>query len=142
MNTLPTFKFETSLYPPSPVLSVYLSCPRRAVQTAALTALIDTGSDFSLCSEEILLEIGAPESRTAQLRGMWSNFAITTLYFVDIHLPNGILPGIEVASVLDTEGAFGNEDLILGRNVLNKLILLLEGPKQQTTILERRPLRF
>jgi hypothetical protein len=30
----------------------------------------------------------------------------------------------------------------LGRNILNQLILLLDGPGQQTDILERRPSRL
>ncbi|MBU0511410.1 MAG: hypothetical protein KJ638_06885 [Chloroflexi bacterium] len=45
------------------------------------------------------------------------------------------------------EERFGDEDeeeneIILGRNVLNKLFLLLEGPNQQTRILEGLPRKF
>lgn len=61
---------------------------------------------------------------------------------VDIHLDIGILPGIEVVRVMKSDGIFENEEIVLGRNVLNMLILLLEGPTHQTTVLERRPRRF
>lgn len=67
---------------------------------------------------------------------------MTTIYLIDLHLASGVLPDIEVVGVNDDVDEFENEDIILGRNVLNKLILLLEGPQQQTTILERRPRRF
>jgi hypothetical protein len=65
-----------------------------------------------------------------------------TLFLIDIHLDIGFLPGIEVVRVLKSAGIFENDEIVLGRNVLNLLILLLEGPAQQTSILERRPRRF
>ena len=43
---------------------------------------------------------------------------------------------------MKSDGLFENEEIVLGRNVLNMLILLLEGPIEQTSILERRPRRF
>ena len=42
------------------------------------------------------------------------------------------LPAVEVAA--DDLG----EDILLGRNVLNKLILLLDGPRAQAGVLTRR----
>ena len=70
---------------------------------------------------------------------MWSSRQLVTLYLVDIHLAYGTLPGMEVIGI-DSED--DEHEVILGRNVLNLLILLLDGPQQQTTILERRPRRF
>jgi hypothetical protein len=43
------------------------------------------------------------------------------------------LPGVEV--VADDLAA----DVLLGRNVLNRLILLLDGPDGMTDVLPRRP---
>jgi hypothetical protein len=49
---------------------------------------------------------------------------------LDLHLDNSIvLPSIDVVS--DPIG----REVILGRNVLNKLRLLLDGPRQVTEIL-------
>ena len=76
------------------------------------------------------------------MRGLWSSRTRVTLYFVDIHFNNVILPGVEAIGVDENDGAFENEEVVLGRNVLNMLFLLLEGPAQQTRVLERRPLRF
>lgn len=44
-----------------------------------------------------------------------------------------LLPGIEVVG--DEQG----RDVLLGRNVLNKLIVLLDGPGRLTAVLSRRP---
>ena len=134
--------YSNKKYPPVPILHIQLSVPGESSKTEMLPALIDTGFDFSLIPEKWLYEIDAPRSRPARARGLWSPYHEVTLFFVDIHLDIGILPGIEVVRVSKAEGIFENEEIVLGRNVLNKLILLLEGPQQQTTILERRPRRL
>ncbi|MCB0085686.1 MAG: hypothetical protein KDE47_32310 [Caldilineaceae bacterium] len=69
-------------------------------------------------------------------------FSEVTLFLVDSHLEIGALPGVEVVRVRKTDGLFENEEIVLGRNVLNLLILLLEGPAKQTSLLERRPRRL
>ena len=128
-------------FPPAPVLDIQLSAPGESPQTATLTALIDTGGDFTIVPLQWLLDINAPESRSAHVRGLWSDRQLVTLYLVDIHLAHGTLPGMEVIGIEDEEDS-DEQEVILGRNVLNLLLLLLEGPQQQTTILERRPRRF
>ena len=35
-----------------------------------------------------------------------------------------------------------DQEMILGRNVLNKLIVLLDGPRLRSEVLQRRPLKF
>ena len=62
---------------------------------------------------------------------------------VDLHPENGVLPGVEVIGI-DEDDIEAEEDreIVLGRNVLNQLILLLDGPNEQTDVLERRPLRL
>ena len=129
-------------FPPAPILNIALSVPGEGAQTELTPALIDTGSDFTLVPEKWLQSIDAPRSRPARVRGLWSAYHEVTLFLVDIHLDIGALPGIEVVRVMKSDGLFENEEIVLGRNVLNMLILLLEGPIEQTSILERRPRRF
>jgi hypothetical protein len=134
--------YAKNKFPPVPILNISFSAPGETAQTELAPALIDTGSDFTLVPEKWLRGIDAPRSRPAQVRGLWSAYRDVTLFLVDIHLEIGLLPGIEVVRVNRSEGVFENEEIVLGRNVLNLLILLLEGPVQQTTLLERRPRRL
>jgi hypothetical protein len=134
--------YAKSKFPPAPVLTIALSAPGEGPQTGLASALIDTGSDFTLVPEKWLQNLDAPRSRPARVRGLWSAYQEVTLFLIDIHLDIGILPGIEVVRVLKSAGIFENDEIVLGRNVLNLLILLLEGPAQQTSILERRLRRF
>lgn len=134
--------YANSKFPPAPILNIALSAPGEGAQTELAPALIDTGSDFTLVPEKWLRGLDAPRSRPARVRGLWSSYHEVTLFLIDIHLEIGILPGIEVVRVMKSDGLFENEEIVLGRNVLNMLILLLEGPAQQTSILDRRPRRF
>lgn len=136
--------FSHELFPPAPVLDVRLSAPAAAPTGRTLTALIDTGADFTIVPLRWLLEASAPETRAAYARGIWSPRQLVTLYLVDIHLDQMVLPGVEVVG---TQSEYGESDddpesdeqLILGRNVLNRLLILLDGPNQQTHLLARAP---
>ncbi len=105
-------------------------------------ALFDTGSDFTLVPLSDLLRMDAPEAQSAFLRGLWSEQRPVTVYLVDLHLENRVLPDVEVVGIEDESSETEEEsEIILGRNVLNRLILLLDGPSEYAEILERRPSR-
>ena len=139
---MPT-EYSREKSPPAPTLLVRLSQPGEAPHLETMLALIDTGGDFTTVPLNWLLGIDAPEVRWAYLRGLWSEQRPVTLYLVDLHLENGILPGVGVIGI-DEDDIETEEDheIVLGRNVLNQLILLLDGPNEQTDVLERRPSRL
>ncbi|GIK58970.1 MAG: hypothetical protein HND44_22585 [Chloroflexi bacterium] len=134
--------FTTHKYPAAPVLSLRLSSPGEPASASEYRALIDTGSDFTLVPLRYLLRINAPETRSAYVRGLFSRRQLTTLYLVDIHLEIGILSGYEVIGVDETADGFDEEEIILGRNVLNRLYLFINGPQAETHLLERPPRRL
>lgn len=53
-----------------------------------------------------------------------------SLYFIDVYLGEQAFPGIRV--IADKTA----QEIILGRDVLNKLPLFLDGPQQETTLLD------
>ena len=114
-----------------------LSVPHEAAPATVFSASIDTGADFTLIPLTWLVQIDASESRYAYMRGLWSEQRQITLYLVDLHLETGVLPGVVVAGIDDE----GDQEIVLGRNILNQLILLLDGPHLQTDVLERHPIR-
>ena len=134
--------FNDHKFPPAPILYLRLGFPSEGAGTEKMPALIDTGSDFTLVPLRYLLQCNAPETRSAFVRGLFSQRQMITLYLVDIYLDIGVIAGIEVIGVDKTEGDFDDEEIILGRNVLNKLYLFLNGIQLQTHLLERVPRRF
>lgn len=121
---------------PFPALPIVVYNDDRVAISPTLTALVDTGADTTLVPAHVLEQGKAEVLRTARIRSHWGEFQVVTLYLVDLALAGEHLGGIEV--VADK----GSDEVILGRNVLNKVILLLDGPQQQIDLLTRRPRRL
>lgn len=128
--------------PPAPVLNVRLSFPGESASSTVYPALVDTGSDFTIVPLPYLLSISAPETRSAFVRGLFSQRHLATLYLVDVHIETGVIARVEVIGADEEADNFEGEEIILGRNLLNKLYLFLNGPDSQTHLLERPPRRF
>ena len=131
--------YSRSQFPPVPILKVKISAPREAAHEEQMPALIDTGADFTLVPLSWLLRVDAPEEGWAYARGLWSEQRQVTLYLINLHLDIGILPGIEVVGIEDDEENEVDREIVLGRNVLNQMILLLDSLQEQTDVLNRRP---
>jgi hypothetical protein len=64
------------------------------------------------------------------IRSQWRERYSVMLYLVDIQIGNLTLPGIEVV------GDELSDEIVLGRNVLNRLRVLLDGPGETVEISE------
>lgn len=95
--------------------------------TSPVTAIVDTGSDATLIPLTQLIELGAEETAPGWLVGITGERKPVSLFFVDIYVDTRSLSGIRVIGDADTD------EVILGRDVLNKLPLFLDG--SQTTLI-------
>jgi hypothetical protein len=91
---------------------------------------MDTGADASIMPMNHLMQIGARERAPGWLRGITGERMQVSLYFVDIRIGEITLPGIRVA------GAQSLDEALIGRDVLNRLAVLLDGPALQATLLD------
>ena len=121
---------------PFPGLPVVIRPVGETTETSASPALLDTGADATLAPTAQLKAIQADELYQTRLRSHWGEWRPVTVYLVDLEVDGHQLPGVEV--VADDIG----DSVLLGRNVLDKLILLLDGPGSQTDVLTRRPPRL
>lgn len=119
--------------PPIPTLEVRLRASDDSHAGGPLSALVDTGADITLIPLTYLEQIEAPELDEVRLRSHWGHTTTVTTYLVDIELSTSALPGLEVV------GDLYADEIVLGRDVLNRLLLLIDGPRQITDILLRRP---
>jgi hypothetical protein len=119
--------------PPVPVLHVRLSAPGDAPQSGLLTGIVDTGSDGTLVPSSVLEAVEAIAVGDAVLRGILGDTRVVHLFEVDLHLEDVVLPGVLAAA--DDQG----QEVILGRNVINKLILMLDGPAAELVLVGERP---
>jgi predicted aspartyl protease len=116
-------------YPPMPALEIQLGYPEEALTLGPLTAIVDTGADGTLVPQSLVDEIGAPLVDEVRIRSHWGEWRDLQLFTVDVGIGQAILPAIEVVG--DDQG----KEIVLGRNVLNRLKLLLDGPAGQVETL-------
>lgn len=125
--------YDAHYFPPAPTLSVRLAYPGEAFQIGPLLALVDTGSDVSLVPLAHLELLDVPVSYPARVRLLFGPSRPMNVYRIDVGLGEYRLPSVEVVG--DPKGT----EIILGRNILNGLMLLLDGPGLSTDILSRCP---
>ncbi|MCB0084399.1 MAG: retroviral-like aspartic protease family protein [Caldilineaceae bacterium] len=101
-----------------------------------LPALVDTGADATLVPARYLRNQQLNVLQLANIRSYWGEPRTVTIYLVSLTVGGEHLPGNDV--VADETG----DEIILGPNVLNRLILLLDGIQRQTDLLTRRPRRL
>ena len=120
----------THYFPPIPVLQVRIYRLGSAMRTDGVEATVDTGADMTIAPAELMEQMEALRVIETDLVSQWGDLHSVTLYLVDLEIENLLLPGIYIA------GDETASEIILGRNVLNKLPLFLDGPEQQTELLD------
>jgi len=76
----------------------------------------------------LLQQINARRSFEAGLRSQWGERRSVFLYLVDVQIAHIVLPGIYVVG--DDRG----DEIVIGRDVLNRLRILLDGPNNVSRI--------
>lgn len=125
--------YNTDYTPPIPVLSIRLAAPGEASQVEPLSAILDTGSDGTLIPSQYLERVEAIDLGDAVLRSVLGEAREVHLYEVDMYIDSLLLPSVVVV------GNDHDDEVLLGRNILNKLILLLDGQRNETELFEQRP---
>lgn len=122
------YPYNQDYQPAFPACKISLYNSENDKRTEKLDALLDTGSDGSMVPIVYLQQILATVLTDARIRSHWGEPRLVQLFEVDIELGDMTLPGVFVVG--DEEG----DEIILGRDVLNKLIMRLNGPARQTEI--------
>ena len=121
------FPFDQSFSPPMPILIIALRNEHEGLSTGPLDALVDIGADGTVVPVAYLKDIRAPVVGRARLHSH-VGLRHVNLHIADVQIAKLVLPGMIIAA--DHEG----RELILGRNVLNRLRLLVDGPVQITQV--------
>jgi predicted aspartyl protease len=124
------FPFDDTYSPPVPVCQVSFSVARTGQATGPLSAILDTGADGTLVPQRYLDAIGARRVMETGLRSQWGERRIVYLYLVTLHIGEIELPGTYVV------GDELSDEIVLGRNVLNRLKIWLDGPKNISRLSE------
>lgn len=121
--------YSTRYDPPIPALEIMLCSPEGGPSIGPLLALVDTGADGTVVPAECVAQLDLVPIDQVRLRGQWDEGRLAHVYLVDLQIAQNRLPDVEIV-----EDRLGQE-ILLGRNVLNRLRLLLDGPAEMTEVL-------
>ncbi len=123
------YPFNREYFPPAPSIPVTLLSAETQRSFGPVDALVDTGTDATTVPITFLEGIKPKFLYSAFVRPHWGSRFPVSVFSVDVRIAEWTLPGVEVvADEMETE-------MILGRDVLNKLRVLLDGPAEMTEIL-------
>ena len=96
----------------------------------ALKALVDSGTDATIIPINFLQKIRARRSRKMWMRGTAGGRVLVDLYQISLQL------GPFAQTLLEVVGSTQNEEVIVGRDVLNHLTVTLNGPANSVEVVE------
>jgi predicted aspartyl protease len=104
-----------------PVVEIKFHMPGRTPSDRTYVALVDSGSDGTLVPIDILEGLGARYVGDAIIRWLWGVSNPVDIYLVSVIVGPQTVHGVRVIAVPE------DSEIILGRNVLNHLIVTLNG---------------
>jgi hypothetical protein len=114
------FPYDSDFSPPAPVLEVTAHHPKTAGLETRVRAQLDPGSDISVLPESAADAIGLQRDGELEVEGYDGLVTCVPLCVVTLEIAGEVLPPMSVV-VMPRSLA------ILGRDVLNRFILTLNG---------------
>ncbi|MFN0073188.1 MAG: retroviral-like aspartic protease family protein [Chloroflexota bacterium] len=124
-----TATYDTSYVPAAPVAEFRLAPPGQMMASGPHVGLIDTGADICIVPYFLVESLEIEIDSQRNLRAYDGSRRPVDIYVVDIEIAQLRLPAIELVAVEVMDEA------IIGRNVLNRLRISLDGP---TAVIEIR----
>jgi hypothetical protein len=112
---------EQQFAPAAPVFPMRLSHPARATPVLDVPAQVDTGADVTAVPLSTLQQLQADQSGDLVISSYDGSFAHVPVFAIRLELPTGQWGRLNALGI-------DSEHVLLGRDVLNLLRLLLDGP--------------
>lgn len=128
------FPYDPAYQPPAPGCQVTFSVVRTGQSVGPLDAILDAGADGTLVPQRYLDSMGARRVMETGLRSQWGERRVVYLYLVTLHSGEIELPATYVV------GDERSDEIVIGRNVLNQLMISLDGPRNVSRISTRHRL--
>jgi hypothetical protein len=123
-------RYTASYFPPAPQIEMRLAIPDESFSVGPLIGFMDTGADATIVPLRYPLPKRIQAAGMKYLRSQWGERRTVAIYWLDVGIGDYRFPNVEI--VADNQG----DEVIVGRNVLNLLRVLMDGPKQTIAISE------
>jgi len=122
------FEYDHQYLPPAPIIKITVAGYSQSVEPLVIRAMIDSGADGTMIPTQVLAEIEATYTDSVRMSGITGGNEQRDRYRVRIQIGDIVIRGIDaVATDFEDVG-------LIGRDVLNQLIVTLNGLATETTI--------
>jgi hypothetical protein len=112
--------YDTSFNPPAPVADVTVAHPVTAVSSGTLRGKLDSGADVTVIPARLVVPLNITPRGHIWTRGYDGTYARRLVYYVQLTVEGFALPSVRCIATDRT-------NVLLGRNVLNRFIVTLDG---------------
>jgi hypothetical protein len=129
MSSVYTYQYNSDYEPAMPVVDVQIGRAMAEV-SLTLTSLVDSGADATMIPVHYLRQVRARRGRKKWMRGTTGGRILVDLYPISLQV------GSLHQAHLEVVGNTQNDEVIVGRDVLNYLTVTLNGPGNSVEITE------
>ncbi len=122
------FDYDRSYLPSAPVITLTVDGYSDSAEPATVRTMIDSGADGTMLPTAVLEKIEASYVDTVRMSGVTGIIEQRDRYRVRLQIGEIVVKGIDAVAVA-TEG-----EGLIGRDVLNQLIVTLNGLAAELTI--------
>jgi predicted aspartyl protease len=128
MNLL-TFEYDTNYRPAAPFVTIEVDGYSASGSRGTLWAMVDSGADATMLPVRVLEAVEATYKETMWMHGTAGGRIEVDLYFVAVRIGSIRIPGLHVIATPSAHEA------IVGRDILNQLVMTLNDHASTTEIL-------
>lgn len=131
MTAVFTYNYNSDYHPAMPMVEASIGLP---MVDAAFDAsgIVDSGADATIIPVRHLQETGARRTRKAVMRGVTGEETLVDLYAIAIRL------GPYRQEYVEVVGDISGDEVIIGRDILNHLAVILNGPAGVVEVVDER----
>jgi predicted aspartyl protease len=117
------YRYQTQIIPPAPFVLITVRNPQTGDSRVGVAAQLDTAADRTVVPDEIIRELALPRTGTVTVVGIGGSVSTMALHRAELTMPGASTSTIEVAV------SAGEPWILVGRDILNGLRIVLDGPQ-------------
>ncbi|MEX2705234.1 MAG: aspartyl protease family protein [Candidatus Freyarchaeota archaeon] len=121
-------KYDLSKEPPIPKIELTIANPGTK-ESVKCVGPLDTGADFTVLPRKLVSDLGLKPAREIEVIDIYGRMSYEWTYYVNIYFNTFSFEFVEVLAI-------PQDEVIIGRDILNNVKLILNGKKLRFEIFD------